>query len=94
MIHPPEKDSLELRLAASHPWWQFIVTRLTEVARLGDLPAFPYIELTASVGGVQQRFLLAHGVDMVQTSEPEEAIYTTRWRMVNGDEDVKEVQDG
>lgn len=87
MIDPPESNSLELHLAASHPWWPLIVTRLVEAMRLGGLPAFPHVELTAKIGDVEQRFLLAHGVVMDRTSEPEGAVYTTRWRMVNGDVD-------
>lgn len=87
MIHPPEKDSLELHIAASHPWWPLVYGWLVGAMRREGMPVVPHIVLTAKVGDVEQRFLLAHGVDMVQTSEPEEAVYTTRWRMVNGDED-------
>lgn len=84
----PEKNSLELHLAASHPWWPLIAGWLVDTMRLQEgLPVVPHIEMTANVGGVQQRFLLAHGVDLERSSEPKEAVYVTRWRMVNGDGD-------
>lgn len=87
MIGLPEKDSLELHLTGQHPWWPLISRLLMEAVRLHGLGVVPHIELTATVGGVEQRFLLAHEVSMSRASEPEEVVYKTRWRMVS-DEDV------
>lgn len=81
----PEKGEMELRLGQLHPFWDHIIRTVTRATV--PLPAFPHVEMFVEVGGVRQRFLLAHHIDVEQLSEAEETVYVTRWRMVDDDDD-------